>query len=639
MPENKWNWSAYDAAMQEAGKAPTNTNIENQAIKDVAPFSNEQIIQPTISPTPENKAINSVADVPFQNEVIGRPQEEINQRISNWKNMGVSGDKFDKPDVTGGYTVKGYDTLNNNKEVYVREGEYVKGVSLTPSTSENKAMQDIAGNGGTEKTDTTKTGGETGTKSIDDLIKDYENTYLNALQGDKVNDLQAAASSVFVNDPMESRFVLGEEAGIRAGLESQLAREEAKRKTTLEASKFMLDRLDRQKDAEATTKKNEATIRRKLETEMGYTYIDPANVGNYSESELYRDPNGNIYLKPQTPKLEGTWEVKGNADDGYFMYNSKTGETKNFDPYDGSGFFEISDSYYEVNTSDNTLAVRNNNPGNIKYNGSDWQLALGATDSGERGRRPDGTYEEGTFCKFPDVESGMKAMSQLLNSESYQNRTIDAAMRTWSGSGYGVDDINRVLGTNYPSYMKMSDLTPEQLNDVMLAMQINEGFLKKTTKTTETKEQKEMQKNLDEDIIKAKESLAKGGAWGDNWNLIYDKYHQYGITNEQIDQILNKDKYYSQTGDKTKVKDITNLGVEDKNRITKIADNYLDASKKELDPFGINAFPSNKEKINKFVDEQYNKAVSQVKTEYPYLTDDQIAMLLQKDEWMSNKIK
>jgi hypothetical protein len=323
------------------------------------------------------------------------------------------------------------------------------------------------------------------------------------------------------------------------------------------------------------------------------------------------------------------------------MFNNKTAETKAFDPTNNDEVFTVAGSNYEINTNPNAAAWKNNNPANIKFNETGFNKAL--DNAGIKYTIGTKATDGGNFLKFDTLEDGLAAQAMLLKQPSYQNLGIDAAMKRWSNSGYGVDDINRVLGTNYPSYMKMSDLTPEQLNDVMLAMQINEGFLKKTNKTAmsskEKKEQEKMQKNLDEDIIKAKENLAKGGAWGDNWNLIYDKYHQYGITNEQIDQILNKDKYYTQTGDKTKVKDILNLGVEDKNRITKIADNYLDASKKELNPFGINALPSNKEKINKFVDDQYNKAVSQVKTEYPYLTDDQIAMLLQKDEWMTNKIK
>jgi len=659
MPENKWNWNAYDAAMQEAGKAPENTNIniENQAMKDVAPFSNEKIIQPKVSSTPENKAINSVADIPFQNEVTGRSTDEINQRIANWKNMGVSGDKKENIDETGGYTVKGYDTLNNNKEVYVREGEYNKGVSLTPPTSEDKAMKDIAGGAGEDTTDGTTDGktSKTGTKSIDDLINDYSQTYLDALTGDKSADIQSQIDSVFVNDPEESRFVLGEEAGIKSNLEAQLAREEAKRKTTLEASKFMLDRLDKQKETETTTQKNNAAIRRKLETEQGYTYLDKDKIDNYSESELYRDPNGDVYLKPATTKLDGTWEVKGNADDGYFMFNNKTSETKPFDPANNDEIFTVAGSNYEMNTDPNAAAWKNNNPANIKYNSTGFNKTL--DKAGINYTIGTKATDGGNFLKFNSIEDGNKAQSLLLKSPSYQNLTIDAAMKRWSNSGYGIDSINKVLGTNYPSYMKMSDLTPEQLNDITLAMQINEGFFKKTNKVKQTKEEKELQKNYDADLSKAKDSLAKGGTWGENWNLIYDKYgtaiektiKDSGLditVNKYIDDLLDKEKYFTQGQDKK----ISDIAVADKNYIyDKIGGQFLKSTYKnitgldvkipELNPAGLNTTAGNKAKINAYVDSQWAKAFNSAKAQYPDIPDNVLDQILGKDEWMANKIK
>jgi hypothetical protein len=57
-----------------------------------------------------------------------------------------------------------------------------------------------------------------------------------------------------------------------------------------------------------------------------------------------------------------------------------------------------------------------------------------------------------------------------------------------------------------------------------------------------TKEEKEFQNQLN----KQRDSLAKGGSWATAWNTIKGRYPD--ISNEELDQLLNKEQYYSQVG-------------------------------------------------------------------------------------------
>lgn len=66
--------------------------------------------------------------------------------------------------------------------------------------------------------------------------------------------------------------------------------------------------------------------------------------------------------------------------------------------------------------------IRNNNPGNIRYTGTQWKgLASPATD--------------GAFCIFTDARYGIRAMAKIL--ASYQSRGVDSLpeiISTWAPS-------------------------------------------------------------------------------------------------------------------------------------------------------------------------------------------------------------
>jgi len=76
-----------------------------------------------------------------------------------------------------------------------------------------------------------------------------------------------------------------------------------------------------------------------------------------------------------------------------------------------------------------SMAERHNNPGNIKY--ADWLAKKYGAVKGERSS--DGGY----FSRFPDIATGLKAMSGLLRSKGYKNLTVEKALQKWSNSaGY-----------------------------------------------------------------------------------------------------------------------------------------------------------------------------------------------------------
>lgn len=112
-----------------------------------------------------------------------------------------------------------------------------------------------------------------------------------------------------------------------------------------------------------------------------------------------------------------------------------------------------------------SISYRTNNPGNIKWTGSDWQKALGATDSGIK------ATDGGTFALFPTLEAGTQAQKNLLTSSSYANLTLDQAMKRWSNSGYGAD-----VSPTIPKNTLMKDLSETQLSTLMEDMKKREGF-------------------------------------------------------------------------------------------------------------------------------------------------------------------
>jgi len=107
---------------------------------------------------------------------------------------------------------------------------------------------------------------------------------------------------------------------------------------------------------------------------------------------------------------------------------------------------------------------RNNNPLNIK--------ASSYTQSfpGVAGLDPSPASDGGNFLVFDSPQSGLAAAERLITSGSYTNLSVDAALRRWSGGGYGAEIVpglkNKTIGS----------LTQSELSSLIQTMARREGF-------------------------------------------------------------------------------------------------------------------------------------------------------------------
>ena len=92
--------------------------------------------------------------------------------------------------------------------------------------------------------------------------------------------------------------------------------------------------------------------------------------------------------------------------------------------------------------------------------------------------------------------------------------------------------------------LKLVNVPATIRNDVALAME-QSGATQTLTKTTPKKvEYTTEEKAFDKDLKAEMTKLQRGGDWGKTWNFLMNKYGDQGLTNEQLDAILDKDKYY-----------------------------------------------------------------------------------------------
>lgn len=118
--------------------------------------------------------------------------------------------------------------------------------------------------------------------------------------------------------------------------------------------------------------------------------------------------------------------------------------------------------YYQAGgvVNDPTMADRNNNPGNIKW--GKFAKQMGAKKGPPA---PDG----GHFAVFDTRAKGLNAMDRLLTSKSYKDLDVDAAISKWTGGHPYRYDLSSLKGK------KISQLTPEERQQMMDVMQIGEG--------------------------------------------------------------------------------------------------------------------------------------------------------------------
>lgn len=125
----------------------------------------------------------------------------------------------------------------------------------------------------------------------------------------------------------------------------------------------------------------------------------------------------------------------------------------------------VCDNGLKIRRSGGTRAWRNNNPGCIRY--SEFARQMGAV-----GRA-------GGFAVFPDEQTGMAAIGTLLRSDKYRNLTISAAIMKYAppheNDTHGYKQrLQKMTGLSVN--LKICDLTDEQLESVVRAIRIIEGW-------------------------------------------------------------------------------------------------------------------------------------------------------------------
>lgn len=151
-----------------------------------------------------------------------------------------------------------------------------------------------------------------------------------------------------------------------------------------------------------------------------------------------------------------------------------------------------------------TPAWRNNNPGNIKYSHDDGSLTQFATNLLNQGiqiQAGSKATDGGNFIAFPDIQSGTRAMSQLLFGDSYSSLTTDEALKKWSASGYGSEILPEDLRNK-----KISDLTSTEQQTVLNAMMNREGFQAGTVQTKDQAFQDQINNSQYSDFLQGRSS-------------------------------------------------------------------------------------------------------------------------------------
>lgn len=104
---------------------------------------------------------------------------------------------------------------------------------------------------------------------------------------------------------------------------------------------------------------------------------------------------------------------------------------------------------------DTTLARTHSNPGNLKYGPATARLGAMKGQAASDG---------GNFAYFPDAQTGVNAIGQLLKSGVYKNMDVDSALKKYSNGGYGAE----ILGTKQPQAASGGGSTPANMPDLPL---------------------------------------------------------------------------------------------------------------------------------------------------------------------------
>jgi len=125
-------------------------------------------------------------------------------------------------------------------------------------------------------------------------------------------------------------------------------------------------------------------------------------------------------------------------------------------------------------------ADTNNNPTNIKVPSGGLEVARQRYNDPNISVDPNPAADGGHFLKFSSPQLGTQATSTLLDNPIYRDSTVDKAMKTWSGGGYGGDIAPQIANKT------VSQLTPEEKNMLIQNMSKREGYSGQSTQRTQS---------------------------------------------------------------------------------------------------------------------------------------------------------
>lgn len=125
-------------------------------------------------------------------------------------------------------------------------------------------------------------------------------------------------------------------------------------------------------------------------------------------------------------------------------------------------------SYKKISFSSGGAATNrpqsNNNPLNLKAS------AFTQSFPGVAGLDPKLASDGGKFLVFESPEAGLAGAQKLLTSNVYSGLSVDAALRKWSGGGYGAEIAPALKGKTIAS------LSPAELSTLIQTMAKREGY-------------------------------------------------------------------------------------------------------------------------------------------------------------------
>lgn len=205
-----------------------------------------------------------------------------------------------------------------------------------------------------------------------------------------------------------------------------------------------------------------------MPNEIPYADAPVMSAGNPGDIDVAVSPDTNVAINttPNTTGPENTIRRTSNDENTTRdpRRTSATGRPNRASEMSKDVVYENADGTRHKRTG-GSRAWRNSNPGNIRY--SEFARKMGAIG------------QAGGFAVFPDEETGMRAISQLLRSDSYNRLTVAGAISRYAPPSENNTaayhrQIEKLTGLSINK--RMSDLTDAELARVAGAIRTIEGW-------------------------------------------------------------------------------------------------------------------------------------------------------------------